>query len=79
MPQVPGSPFCVMVDTVTEGQRLLQVLAEYDMFQHYHNIKPDYCNAGGLAIWNASDQEWEDFDPDDPGAFEQLVYAHLRT
>ena len=30
---------------------LLDTLANYDMFQLQHRIKPDYSNAGGLQIY----------------------------
>lgn len=55
IPQIPGTSFTVAVDSVAEGEKLLKILADYDTFQFEHNVKPDYCNAGGLLI----------FDPDD--------------
>lgn len=39
---------------------MMNVLAEYDMFQYDNNIKPDYCNAGGLQCFDPDD------DTDDP-------------
>jgi hypothetical protein len=29
---------------------LLSTLAQYDLFQLENNIKPDFCNAGGLVV-----------------------------
>lgn len=36
------------VATVYEGQRLLDALARYDLFQLEHRVKGDYANVGGL-------------------------------
>jgi hypothetical protein len=43
-----ATPFTVDVATVEEGAKLLIILADYDLFQLEHNIKPDFSNAGGL-------------------------------
>jgi hypothetical protein len=62
----------------------MDVLADYDLFQLEHRVKPDYCNAGGLNVYtgdiiNDGDDGWEGWrDPetgeDDPRAWieEQL-------
>ena len=61
IPQVPMEPFYVKVGSVTEAKYWLKVLADYDRFQFENNIKPDYCNAGGLQIWDGHEwTEWED-------------------
>lgn len=66
IPQVPGKPFRCPVKTPQEGKLLLDCLAQYDLFQLAHHIKPDFSNAGGLTIWNAGDWEgWEDEDGND--------------
>jgi hypothetical protein len=44
--------FNVPVDTVEEGVKLMDTLAAYDLFQYENNIKPDYCNVGGLQQWD---------------------------
>ena len=59
IPQVPGTPFHVYVDTPQEAQRLLHVLARYDLFQYENRIKPDYCNAAGLERYEADGGEGE--------------------
>lgn len=59
VPQIPGQPFEVPVSTPEEGAKLLDVLADYDAFQYEHSIKPDYCNAGGLSVFE--DGEWVDW------------------
>ena len=61
IPQVPGTPFHMTVDTPQEAQRVLQLLLAYDIFQFENKIKPDYCNAGGLEIYEDGDWfEWRD-------------------
>ncbi len=69
IPQVPGKRFEVEVDTVKEVAKIMEVLANYDMFQFEHNIKSDYTNAGGLMFWDAeldnddgSLGDWTDFE-----------------
>jgi hypothetical protein len=59
IPQVPGKPFHVYVDTPQEAQRLLNVLARYDMFQYENRIKPDCCNAAGLERYDADNGDGE--------------------
>ena len=49
IPQVPGKSFYKPVANLVEAKLLLDTLADYDAFQLRHRIKPDYCNAGGLA------------------------------
>jgi len=51
IPQIPGKPFEVPVESVAEAQKLLDVLAKYDIFQYENKVKPDYCNAGGLVVY----------------------------
>jgi hypothetical protein len=49
--------FDVDVESVKEGAKILDVLADYDLFQLDNNIKPDYCNAGGLIMLDTDDKE----------------------
>ncbi len=49
IPQVPMEAFEVEVETINEGRKLCDVLANYDAFQFENRIKPDYCNMGGLS------------------------------
>jgi hypothetical protein len=57
IPQVPGKPFHVDVGSVAEGVKVVVTLAQYDLFQLENNIKPDYCNAGGLQLFDPTDTE----------------------
>lgn len=64
IPQVPSSnPFQVDVKTVLEGKKLLDTLANYDLYQLEHNIKPDFSNAGGLEEY--SDGVWIEWESED--------------
>lgn len=53
--------FYVPVKTVEDGKRLLDTLAVYDAFQLQNKVKPDYCNTGGLQIFDESEGEWNDW------------------
>lgn len=60
-PQVPCKSFEVEVKSVTEASFLLDVLANYDLFQYGERIKPDYCNMGGLLMWDEEEQTFVDW------------------
>jgi len=64
VPQVPMKAFHWPVYTVAEGQKVCDLLAQYDEFQYANNIKPDYSNVGGIEYWDLIDEEWCDFDPE---------------
>lgn len=60
IPQVGSSNrFYIPVKSVEEGKKVMDLLAAYDMFQLQNNIKPDFCNVGGLQMF--VDGEWEDW------------------
>ena len=63
IPQIgtENGTFYVPVQTVEEGRKVLDILAAYDAFQLQHNIKPDYCNVGGLQIYDEETKDWEDW------------------
>lgn len=70
IPQVPGKPFHVELDPqpprpalVRDAKRILSILADYDLFQYEHKIKPDYANAQGLEVFE--DGEWVEWYNDD--------------
>ena len=77
IPQVPGEGFIQRVATPREGALLLRALALYDAFQHEHNIKPDYCNAGGFEQFNEEEQEWEDWESETFDSIDDLSEAIL--
>jgi hypothetical protein len=64
VPQVPMQAFRVPVASVAMGVKLLEVLADYDSFEFENNVKPDYCNAGGLMQFDADIADWRDWEGD---------------
>uniref|UniRef100_A0A6M3LRW2 Uncharacterized protein n=1 Tax=viral metagenome TaxID=1070528 RepID=A0A6M3LRW2_9ZZZZ len=61
IPQVPMNGFRVSVSNIREAKLILNTLALYDIFQFENNIKPDYCNVGGLEVYEDGEWlEWED-------------------
>jgi hypothetical protein len=52
IPQVPMKAFEYKVNSVQEAFVLLDALALYDLFQLENKIKPDFCNAGGLLVYD---------------------------
>lgn len=73
---MPMKPFEVSVGSVEEGAKLIKVLADYDIFQFENNVKPDYCNVGGLMQLD-DDGEWADWFDDETG--EDDPAAHVRS
>lgn len=67
-PQVPMESFIVEVPDVQTGRLVEEILANYDQFQYENNIKPDYCNTGGVQYWDEELQEWCDVDDDEDSA-----------
>ena len=67
IPQVPMSPFEVPVASIEEAKKLLVVLADYDLFQYEHRVKPDYANASGLCVWDTQGQGWVDWEDEETG------------
>lgn len=70
IPQVPGKPFRVELKAMRNGPamireagRLIQLLADYDLFQYENRIKPDYASASGLEVFEGGEWiEWENED-----------------
>ena len=58
IPQVPMKAFEVRVATLAEARLLLDVLADYDRFQFENNVKPDYANAGDVAVFEGSERRF---------------------
>lgn len=64
-PQIPCEPFIVPVKDLEEAKKILDVLADYDIFQFENKIKPDYCNMTTLEEWDEKEQDWIDYDLDE--------------
>lgn len=57
-PQVPCKPFIVEVDSLSKARDVMNLLADYDLFQYKNEIKPDYCNATFLEEYCEADDMW---------------------
>lgn len=68
IPQVPMKPFHVAVKDRDQAILLLRTLADYDLFQFENRVKPDYCNAGGLEMFEGG--EWSEWTT--PDTFETI-------
>ena len=72
IPQVPMKPFEVPVNSTGEAIKVMDILARYDTFQLENNIKPDYCNAQGLVVFEGG--EWIDwYNEDGDGIYEVMA------
>lgn len=58
IPQVPMKAFHVEVETPEEAIKVLDIFAQYDLFQFENRVKPDYCNAQGLEEWDEQEGNW---------------------
>jgi hypothetical protein len=65
IPQVPMKPFRVPVADIEQAKFLLSTLADYDAFQFENRVKGDFCNVGGLIVFE--DGEWCEWCDDDTG------------
>lgn len=63
IPQVPGTPFYVEVESPNEAISVLETLWKYDTFQLEENIKPDYSSASGLEVYE--DGQWSEWYSED--------------
>jgi len=57
IPQVPMQAFNVDVRSPEEAAMVLDILANYDIFQLQNHIKPDYSSAGGLEVYEEGGSE----------------------
>lgn len=73
VPQVPMKPFYVKVESPEEGKKVLDILANYDLFQLENRIKPDYSNMGGLEEFTEDGWvEWESEEGDNIDEWAEL-------
>lgn len=72
IPQVgmDGEPFRVDVADTDEAIKVMDLLGQYDAYQFESNIKPDYCNVGGLEVFE--DGEWIDWESDDGDTIDDI-------
>lgn len=70
IPQIPMPSFIVPVADLEAAHLILDVLAAYDAFQFENGVKGDYCNVGGLSIFE--DGEWCDWEDEDGSHFDEV-------
>lgn len=74
VPQIPMKHFERDVRDLEQAKFLLETLADYDLFQFENRVKGDYCNTGGLVIFEYG--EWLDwYDPDTDDDFDTWMAA----
>lgn len=80
IPQVPMKKFEYPVKSIDHAISILDVLAKYDIFQYKNNVKPDFCNVGGLLIYNEEDIEngipetgWTEWCDDEGQTIDELM------
>lgn len=66
-PQIPCEPFIVEVESLEEAHKIMNILANYDLFQYENKIKPDYSNMTILEQWDEEEQDWYDWCDDETG------------
>lgn len=72
MPQISANcAFYIPVKSVEEAKKFLDVLAAYDQFQYQNRIKPDFCNTGGLQMWDEEEKDWVDWS-DSEGIYDDV-------
>ena len=71
IPQVPGAPFYVPVSDVEQAILIVNTLGRYDAFQYENRIKPDYCNVGGLEVYE--DGEWLEWMDDNDDEIWEII------
>ena len=53
--------FYIQVNNPIEARKIMDVLGAYDKFQLELNLKGDYCNIGGLQMYDEEECEWIDW------------------
>lgn len=85
VPQVPMKAFLVEVSSVKEGVKIMDTLAQYDIFQYENNIKPDYSNVGGLMMFDPNDTtdgpdgSWVDWYDEETGIDDPREYLNQEA
>lgn len=65
IPQVPMKAIRIQCNSINTALGLLDVLAQYDLFQLHYRVKPDYCNANGIEYYDFEAGRWFEFDVKD--------------
>lgn len=84
VPQVPMTAFYVPVQSEEEAVLVLDTLARYDAFQFENNVKPDYCNIGGLQLFESDINDdgsggWCDWYDEETGSDDPVEYVKEKN
>lgn len=82
IPQVGvNAIFYIPVSSVEEAKKYIDILSAYDCFQYNKNIKPDYCNLGGLEMYNDETEEWENWYYEDEETYIEDIdeYCNVKS
>lgn len=81
MPQVgiDCESFYVPVESVEEAKKIMDVLAYYDCYQMNNDIKGDYCNTGGVEVWDSEANEWTDWYYEDEDNYFDDVNEYIEA
>lgn len=79
VPQVPMKAFEREVPDLATAEVLISTLANYDTFQFENNIKPDYCNAGGIQYSHPliDEGDWIELEDDEHDRAAQIEEIRL--
>ena len=73
-----GATFYIPVKSIEEAKKFIDILAAYDCFQYNHRIKPDYCNIGGVQVWDEEAQGWNDWYYEDENSFFEDIDEYCK-
>lgn len=78
-PQIGTGSFYIPVRSVEEAKKIMDVLAYYDCFLMNQEIRGDYCNDGGLEVWDDKAEEWNDWCGEDDDHYFDGVDEYIET
>lgn len=78
-PQIGTDTFYVPVHSVEEAKKVMDILAYYDCFLMNQEIRGDYCNAGGLEVWDDETEEWNEWYYDDDDHYFDDVDEYIKV
>jgi hypothetical protein len=77
-PQIPCQPFRIPVNYVSEAVKIMDVLADYDLFQYANQLKSDYSNATLLVLWDEKEQDWLSWEIEVDGEWFDDPYKYVE-
>lgn len=78
-PMVPGESFNVEVQSVEEAKKVMDILADYDLFLEEQRIRGDYSNVSVLEEYSEEEQEWISWMDDETGIDDVDEYLENRS